>query len=136
MNLDYSTHGTSSPFSADTRYFYLRVSREGVEWYCGTLPKDLDLKIKAAFLNPEGKLVVIDVNNSDGCAFKLVTAFAPTGAGQSGYFKRLCVFLGMSRFLVLVGDWNAVLDVSIAWEYLIREGVQKPHQPAQTCPVV
>lgn len=51
--------------------------------------------MKAFFLDPEGKLVVLDLNSSDRGAFRLVAAYAPIGAGQSDYFERLEVFLGM-----------------------------------------
>lgn len=71
--------------------------------------KSLDLKIKSIFIDPVGKLVVLDVNSSDGDVFRLVASYVPTGVGRSEYFKRLEVFLGRYRILVLVGDWNTVL---------------------------
>lgn len=67
----------------------------------------LDMKIKAVFLDSEGKLVVLNWNGSDGGAFKLL---APIEAGQSDYFKRLDIFLRTSRTFLLVGVWDVVLD--------------------------
>lgn len=43
--------------------------------------KYLDLNIKAFFLNPEGKLIGLDVNSSDDDAFSLLAACAPIEVG-------------------------------------------------------
>ena len=77
--------------------------------------KGLGLEIRPIFKDPEGKLVVLDVNSSEGGAFRLVAAYAPTGAGRPAFFRRLEDFLGTSRSLVLAGDWNAILDAR--WDY-------------------
>lgn len=72
MNPDYVTHRTSSPFVVDTRFFYLCVGQENSSSNTVVFfQKGLDLKIKAVFRDPEGKLVILDVNNSDGGAFRL-----------------------------------------------------------------
>lgn len=39
--------------------------------------------------------------------------YAPTGSGQPDFFRCLEVFPGMSRSLVLVVDWNYILDVHV-----------------------
>lgn len=50
-------------------------------WYCCPFPEMFGFENKAIFLDPEGWLVVLDVISSDGTAFRLVAAYAPTGAG-------------------------------------------------------
>ncbi|GAB1601854.1 hypothetical protein Ahia01_000463900, partial [Argonauta hians] len=42
--------------------------------------------------------------------------YAPFGAARSEFFRRLETFLGTSRSLLLLGDWNGILDVR--WEYV------------------
>ena len=75
--------------------------------------RGLGLQVRTIFLDPEGKSVVLDVSNGEGDAFRLVAVYAPTGAGRPEFFRRLEVFLGTSRSLVLVGDWNAILDARL-----------------------
>lgn len=62
--------------------------------------KRLGLEISAIFV---GKLVVLDVNSSEGGSLRLVVVYAPTGVGQLDYFRRLETFLASSRNLVLGG---------------------------------
>lgn len=49
--------------------------------------KGLNLKIKIIFLDPDGKMRVLDVSSSDEGAFRPVATYALTGEGQSDYFK-------------------------------------------------
>lgn len=55
-------------------------------------------------------IVVLDMNSSDGGAFRLVAAYASRGTERPAYFKRLNTFRGTPRTLVLVGNRNAALD--------------------------
>lgn len=56
-------------------------------------------------------------------------AFMPlTGAGQPDYFRHLEVFLGISQPLVVVGDWNAVLDVCLDYVGLDKRRGAKASQ--------
>ena len=90
---------------------YASLSRPGSGGGVAVLfRKGLDLEVWTIFLDPNGKLVVLDVRNSEGSAFRLVAVYAPTGAGRPDFFGRLEPFLGTSRSLVLVGDWNGILD--------------------------
>lgn len=41
----------------------------------------------------EGKQMAVDVNCSDGLAFRPAAAYAPTGPGKPEYFRRLEIFL-------------------------------------------
>lgn len=70
----------------------------------------LDLEVQTIFLDPEGKLVVLDVKSNESVTFRFVAVYASTRAGQSGFFRRLEVLDGTSRSLIFVGDWNAILD--------------------------
>ncbi len=72
--------------------------------------KSLGLEVRKIFLDPDGKLVVLDVDGSEGAAFRLVAVYAPTGAGRPDFFRRLEPFLGTSRSLVVLGDFNGILD--------------------------
>lgn len=51
--------------------------------------KCLDFKIKTIFLEPNGKLVVLDMKYSDGGAFIFLAASNTTESGWSEYFKSL-----------------------------------------------
>lgn len=62
--------------------------------------KVLDLEIKSVFLDPEGRIVVLDV-------------YTPTGTGQQDFVRRLAVFPTLFRSLELMDDWNAILDARI-----------------------
>lgn len=53
------------------------------------------------------------MNGSEGDTFRLVAVYASTGAVRSDFFRRLETFLGESRTLVLVGNWNSILH---AWK--------------------
>ncbi|WP_347046864.1 hypothetical protein, partial [Escherichia coli] len=55
------------------------------------------------------------MNDNEGSPFRLVAVYAPTGTVQPDFFRRLEAFLGTSRSLVLVGDWNAILDARVDW---------------------
>lgn len=57
----------------------------------------------------------LNVKDNYGSAFKLVALYAPSGAGQPEFFRRLEAFLGTSRSLELIGDWNAILVVRVDW---------------------
>lgn len=72
--------------------------------------KGLDLKVQMIFLDLEGKLVVLDMSYN---TFRLITVYSLTGAGQPDFFRDWKVFLGTSRSLMLVGDWNTILDAHL-----------------------
>lgn len=73
------------------------MSAEMGLWNCSIVSKSRDLETRSVFVDPEGNIVVLDVNSSDGGAFRMVTVYALTGAEQTNYFKHLKFFLRTSR---------------------------------------
>lgn len=74
------------------------------------LRKSLDLQIQIIFPALDGRLVFLDVNGSENGTFRLLAVYVPTGADRPDFFRHLEAFSGMSHSLVLVGDWNGILD--------------------------
>ena len=72
----------------------------------------LDADVNFVFVGDEGRLVVADVAVK---SFKcLVVVYAPnTAVERVSFFRRLAPFLDDSKRLVLMGDWNAILDPKI-----------------------
>ena len=61
----------------------------------------------------EGRLVVADVAVKS-FKFQLVAVYAPnTAVERVPFFRRLAPFLDDSKRLVLMGDWNVILDPKI-----------------------
>lgn len=81
--------------------------------YCSIVSFSFGSQNKAHLLEPEGKLVILDVNGSNGGDFRLVVVYAPIVAGQPEFIRRLEVFLSTSLPFVLVGDFNAILVVKL-----------------------
>lgn len=44
--------------------------------------KGLDLKVRIAFLQPQGKMLVLNVDDSKGVAFRLVAFYPSKGQGS------------------------------------------------------
>lgn len=68
-------------------------------------------------MDPEDKLVILDATHSSLCCSfcpQLVAVYAPNDAGQSDKFRDLGDFLETSRTLVLVGDFNTILDCVVS----------------------
>lgn len=57
-----------------------------------------------------GVLVVLCVSNNEVGDFTLGAAYAPTGAGWPNSFGRLKIFFVTPCSLVLLDDWNTILD--------------------------
>ena len=75
--------------------------------------RDLDADVNVVFAGDGGRLVVTDVAVKS-FEFRLVVVYAPnTDAGRVSFFRRLAPFLDDSKRLVLMGDWNAILDPKI-----------------------
>lgn len=88
--------------------------------------KRLDLEVRTIFLDPEDKLAVMDVSNSESGAFRLIAIYVFTGPEQPNFFRCLEVFFGTSRSLIslmLVNDWNAILDAHLDRVALIEDSV-------------
>ncbi|XP_014775867.1 uncharacterized protein LOC106873154 [Octopus bimaculoides] len=75
--------------------------------------KGLALQTSTVYVNPEGGLVVLDVTYS-GKAFRLIRIYAPCARGlQTDFYRRLENFLVTSKTLVVLGDYNAIVDAHI-----------------------
>lgn len=55
-------------------------------------PKSLSLKIRAVFMDVGGRLMVRDMNGSEGGAFKLVAIYALARIGGPDFFRCLETF--------------------------------------------
>ena len=75
--------------------------------------RSLDADVDVVFAGDGGRLVVADVAVKS-FKFRLVAVYAPNIAAERvSFFRRLAPFLDDSKRLVLMGDWNAILDPKI-----------------------
>ena len=75
--------------------------------------RSLDADIDVVFAGDGGRLVVVDVAVKS-FKFRLVAVYASNIAAERGsFFRRLAPFLDDTKRLVLMGDWNAILDPKI-----------------------
>lgn len=65
--------------------------------------KSINLRLRAIFLDPDGRVVDLDINGSEGSAFRLVVVYHTSDDGRPDFFRCLETILGTSRALVLVG---------------------------------
>ena len=73
----------------------------------------LDADVDVVFAGDGGRLVVADVAVKS-FKFRLVAVYAPNIAVERiSFFRRLAPFLDDTKRLVLMGDWNAILDPKI-----------------------
>ena len=71
----------------------------------------LDADVDVVFAGDGGRLVVVAVKSFK---FRLVAFYAPnTAVERVSFFRRLAPFQDDSKRLVLMGDWNAILDPKI-----------------------
>lgn len=52
----------------------------------GAVPERPRLEICLVFLDPGGKLVILDVNSSEGGVFILLSMYAPHRVGQTDFY--------------------------------------------------
>ena len=89
---------------------YSRSSSAGVSFLVG---RSLDTDVDVVFAGDRGRLVVADVAVKS-FEFRMVVVYAPNIAVERvSLFRRLAPFLDDSKRLVLMGDWNAILDPKI-----------------------
>ncbi len=70
-------------------------------------------KVSIVFAGDEGRLVVADVAVKS-FKFRLVAVYASNIAAERvSFFRRLASFLDDTKRLVLMADWNAILDPKI-----------------------
>ena len=73
----------------------------------------LDADVDVVFAGDEGRRVVADVAVKS-FKFRLVAVYAPNIVVERvSFFRRLAPFLHDTKRLVLMGDWNAILDPKI-----------------------
>ena len=81
--------------------------------FCLLVGHSLDADVDVVFAGDEGRLVVADVAVKS-FKFRLVAVYAPNIAVErASFFRRLAPFLDDTKRLVLMGDWNAILDPKI-----------------------
>ena len=69
----------------------------------------LNANVNVVFAGDEGRLVVVKTFE-----FRVVAVYAPNTSGERRSFhRRLEPFLGGSKRLILMGDWNAILDPKV-----------------------
>ena len=72
--------------------------------------RSLDADVVVVFAGDGGRLVVADVAVKS-FKFRLVAVYASNIAAERvSFFRRLAPFLDDTKWLVLMGDWNAILD--------------------------
>ena len=75
--------------------------------------RSLDADVDVVFSGGGGRLVVADVAVKS-FKFRLVAVYAPNiTVERVSFFHRLAPFLDDTKWLVLMGDWNAILDPKI-----------------------
>ena len=75
--------------------------------------RSLDADVDVVFTGDGGRLVVADVAVKS-FKFRLVAVYASNIAAERvSFFRRLAPFLDDTKRLVLMGDWNAILDPKI-----------------------
>ena len=75
--------------------------------------RSLDADVDVVFAGDGGRLVVADVAVKS-FKFRLVAVYASNSAVERvSFFRRLAPFLDDTKRLVLMGDWNAILDPKI-----------------------
>ena len=75
--------------------------------------RSLDADVDVVFAGDGGRLVVADVAVKS-FKFRLVAVYASNIAAERvSFFRRLAPFLDNTKWLVLMGDWNAILDPKI-----------------------
>ena len=75
--------------------------------------RSLDADVDVVFAGDGGRLVVADVAVKS-FKFRLVAVYAPNIVVERvSFFRRLAPFLDDTKRLVLMGDWNAIIDPKI-----------------------
>ena len=78
-------------------------------WVSLLVGRSLDADV-VVFAGDGGRLVMVDVAVKS-FKFRLVAVYAPNIAAERvSFFRRLAPFLDDTKRLVLLGDWNAILD--------------------------
>ena len=82
-------------------------------WVSLLVGRSLDADVDVVFAGDVGRLLVADVDVKS-FKFRLVAVYASNIAAERiSFFRRLAPFLDDTKRLVLMGDWNAILDTKI-----------------------
>lgn len=93
--------------------------------------KSFDTQVQIILLNPDGKVVALNINGSEGGTFRLVATYIITKTGRSDFFRRLETFLRISCTLVLVGIGIFWMHGRTMWVMYI---VEMSVKASKTCP--
>ena len=75
--------------------------------------RSLNANVNVVFAGDEGWLVVADIAVKT-FEFRVVTVYAPNASGKRrSFYRRLEPFLDDSKRIILMGDWNAILDPKV-----------------------
>ena len=75
--------------------------------------RSLNVNVNIVFAGDEGWLVVVDIAVKT-FEFRVVAVYAPNTVGERrSFFRQLEPFLDYLKWLVLMGDWNAILDPKV-----------------------
>ena len=82
----------------------------GVTWL---VSRRLDASCTLVLSDPAGRLCVLDVTIKDK-AFRLIGVYGPNATSElPAFFRRIEPYVVPSKRVILVGDWNAVLDPNL-----------------------
>ena len=82
----------------------------GVTWL---VSRSLDASCALVLSDPAGRLCVLDVTIKDK-AFRLIGVYGPNVTSElPPFFRRIEPYIVPSKRVILVGDWNAVLDPNL-----------------------
>ena len=89
---------------------YFDGSSRGVTWL---VSRRLDATCALVLSDPAGRLCVLDVTIKDK-AFRLIGVLGPNATSElPAFFRRIKPYVIPSKRVILVGDWNAVLDPNL-----------------------
>ena len=82
----------------------------GVTWL---VSRRLDASCALVLSDPAGRLCVLDVTIK-GKVFRLIGVYGPNATSElPAFFRRIEPYVVPSKRVILVGDWNAVLDPNL-----------------------
>ena len=89
---------------------YFDGRSRGVTWL---ISRRLDATCALVLSDPAGRLCVVDVTIKDK-AFRLIGVYGPNATSElPAFFRRIEPYVIPSKRVILVGDWNAVLDPNL-----------------------
>ena len=89
---------------------YFDGRSRGVTWL---ISRRLDATCALVLSDPAGRLCVVDVTIKDK-AFRLIGVYGPNATSElPAFFRRIEPYVIPSKWVILVGDWNAVLDPNL-----------------------